>query len=460
MTAAVEALGTRLGPVVTESVDVLHVAAVLESSGITDDLARDRYGHEDVFALATTLRARASDGSTTERPTTPHPGTIPAAAPLRRERPRSASGVSSLGHGVIYLLPALSMPALLTLVGTRHALLALVVGAALGWLWAVVMTWRAYGVLSATASSEQGQEHAAADLRRSVLLGVVAGTLAGLLLVVVGRTPVVVGVVAASVTAAQLGTTLLFFLRRRRALVVVLVVQGTVGLSNLVAPAVVPAWVVLATFVLSIASLLVIGGVGRGPAAPAVALVGLTPVLGYAVASVTFLLLPQAHFLRLGGGLPLALAGLFLTMGFVEWRAGLLSRRLRDELSCSDTPARFRLRASGPVLAEVLACAAVTALGAAAMLLVLQRAGLLSAGVRTVALTTVLLAPAYLLAIVLANTGAYAWLASCFAAGALVETLLSVLARAPMTSAFVTATSLLLLALGAGLLTRPVQHFR
>jgi hypothetical protein len=324
------------------------------------------------------------------------------------------------------------------------------------------MTWRAYAVLAATAGSEQGLSDAADDLRRSVLLGVGAGVLAGLLLVTLGGTPPVVGVVAAGVTAAQLGTTLLFFLRRRRALAVVLVLQGTAGAAHLLAPAVVPAPLVLAVFVLATTALLVVGGVGRPPrrAAPPTVLVGVGPVLAYGVASIAFLLLPQAQFLGLGGGVPLALAGLFLTMGFVEWRAGHLSVRLREVLSHTDTPARFRLRVGGQVLAESLACGVVTALGEGVVLLVLHRTGLLSPGVLTVALTTVLLAPAYLLAIVLANTGAYVWLASCFAAGALVESALSVLARAPMPSAFVTATSVLLVALTVGLLSRPVQHFR
>lgn len=449
---AVEGLFLRLRDVVTNAVDTLHVAAVLESSGVTDDVARDRYGHVDVFALATTLRARAT--GTTGRMT--HPGVRPPTVRRRSSR-RPAQDTGTLGHGLIYLLPALCMPALLQLVTIRYAATALVVGASVGWLWAVVATWRAFGVLSS-----QGRTVAEGYLRRAVVVGVAAGVGAGAVLVLLARTPVVVGVTAAAVTAAQLGTTLLFFLRRKHLLVLVLVLQGAVGLGNLLAPSVVPAWVVLGVFVVATGVLLLAGGVvGRhgGDVPPLRTASGLVPVAGYAVGSVAFLLIPQAGFLHLGGGVPLALAGLFLTMGFVEWRGGAVSVRLRTELSETDTPARFRRRSARILLVEAVACCSVTALGTVLVLLAIDRLGLLSTGVLVTASAATVLAGAYLMTLALANGGAYAWLGGCFSAAALLESSLWS-AGAPVFIAFVTAAGALFAVLTVGLLGRPVNRFR
>lgn len=462
----VDALTDRMRPVVTDAVDVLHVAAALESSGVTDDLARSQYGHDDVFALAGTLRERTqgapstapADGGPAPRP--PHPGTRPL-VPLRRPRrrwSRPGTEISHVGHGVIYLLPALSIPALLELVGPRHAVTALVVGGAVGWAWAVVATWWAYAVLGGT-----GEDAAQASLRRSTLAGVLVGLAAALTLVALGGTPPVVGVVAATVTAAQLGTTLMFFQRRRRLLVAVLAAPALAGLAHLLAPEVVPALPVLLVVVLATLALLVVGRAGRGPAAgglpvrPRAAL----PVLWYAVASVAFLLLPQAAFLGRGGGLPLALAGLFLVMGLVEWRSWVLSHRLRRLLRQSTSITGFRSRTAGLALLEVLACALAAALAAALVLWLLGRAGLAAGPVLLVAASTVPLAAAYLLALVLANTGAYTWLAASFSVGALTELLLPALDLVRSTAgSLLVASGVLLVALLVGLLRRPVQRFR
>ena len=40
---------------ISHAVDELHVAAVLESIGVTDPVAQDSYGHHDVFELAAGL---------------------------------------------------------------------------------------------------------------------------------------------------------------------------------------------------------------------------------------------------------------------------------------------------------------------------------------------------------------------------------------------------------------------
>ncbi|KAB7744794.1 hypothetical protein GA707_09480 [Nostocoides sp. F2B08] len=452
----VDELLDRMAPTLASSVDTLHVAAVLESSGITDDLARDRYGHPDVFALARTLRAPYSEHDAGAV----HPGLLPAPAPTRRSDgvadEDDAGGASSVGHGVIYLLPALCMPALLDLVGVTHAALSLVVGAAVGWLWAVLATWRAYGVMS-----DAGRTAAEDHLRRSVLVGAGAGAVAGATLALAGAPPVV-GVVTASVTLAQLGTTLLFFLRRRAELLLVLVVQGTLGLANLVDPLAVPSTWVLGAFTVAALVLFLAGGALRRHhvTAPLLLAPGLGPVLWYGMASVAFLLIPQAGLLRAGDGSPLALAGLFLTMGLVEWRGGSLSARLRRELATLHSPAEFRRRRALLTHREAFACAAVAALAGAGVLLLLHDADLLTTTGVLVAAATVPLAAAYLVCLVLANSGAQVWLAAAFTGGVVVESTAWGAMRASPALAFVIAAGLLFVAVTVGLLRRPVDRFR
>ncbi len=45
-------------PTAAHAVDELHVAAMLESAGVTDAVAREIYGHRDVFALAEAVYRR------------------------------------------------------------------------------------------------------------------------------------------------------------------------------------------------------------------------------------------------------------------------------------------------------------------------------------------------------------------------------------------------------------------
>ena len=70
--------------------DELALAAALESRGIDDDIARDRFGAEDVFALAALLNDRWPDHGTARRPT----------------RPAAVRGPDVV-RGATYLIPAM-----------------------------------------------------------------------------------------------------------------------------------------------------------------------------------------------------------------------------------------------------------------------------------------------------------------------------------------------------------------
>jgi hypothetical protein len=62
-TDPIAALAVRMAPACRAAVDVDEVAALLEASGINDRVAVREYGAQTVFALATTVWARALDGT-------------------------------------------------------------------------------------------------------------------------------------------------------------------------------------------------------------------------------------------------------------------------------------------------------------------------------------------------------------------------------------------------------------
>jgi hypothetical protein len=86
-------LAGRMGPACAEAVDDYEIAAVLESDGVTDAIAQQRYGSPDVFDLAARLRRRIPRQ--------------PAATPAT-PGPWKATPHLHLLRGVLFGLPALA----------------------------------------------------------------------------------------------------------------------------------------------------------------------------------------------------------------------------------------------------------------------------------------------------------------------------------------------------------------
>lgn len=74
---ALDALGEEIRKSCERTVSVFQVAALLESAGITDALAQQRYGHADIFELAKTIARRLSQNRSL--------GPLPADATYPRE---------------------------------------------------------------------------------------------------------------------------------------------------------------------------------------------------------------------------------------------------------------------------------------------------------------------------------------------------------------------------------------
>lgn len=453
----------ELRPAIRESVDMLHVAAILESSGITDALAQDSFGHDDVFALAAHLRSAAHGLDSPEAPAAlPHPGTQMgvrvSAGPTYVE-----TGWSNIGHGAIYILPALSMPALLELATPLYAVLALVLGGALGWWWAAVTSWRAYDEWS-----RRGHVQAVLLMTELTLLGVVAGVVVGLFVVWVLALPAMVGVVVATVTTGQLGTTLLFVRKRRAVLAAILLLPALAGLTNLLAPHRVPARAVLVVLLVACVLALIVGlapllrihpNHWPRPSLAWVTAPGMGWVALYAVVAVTFLLLPLSVLMRQAPQAAMALAGLFLAMGAVEWQAARLSTDLRTLLRTVHRPSAFRVRSGWLAGRASLLCLAVTVVLSGVALVVLREVDMLHPSSLPVVMIGTLLAAGYVLAQVLANAGAYVWLTGAFALGVLIE-IAGVALGVFITSAFAVAAGALLLTLFVGVLVVPIHSYR
>jgi hypothetical protein len=112
------ALAARMRPVCVEAVDVMEIAAVLESDGITDAMADRRYGSPNVFELAERLRA-----NTPRRP---------APSPLVPS-PWKSSGIKHPLRGILFALPALCYVTVADQIVGRDSTLVLAVSVLLAW---------------------------------------------------------------------------------------------------------------------------------------------------------------------------------------------------------------------------------------------------------------------------------------------------------------------------------------
>src|SRR5690606_4570668 len=209
-----EVLADRFRSLAARAVDVLQIAAALESSGITDRVARVQYGYADVFELAQAVRDR--------------PGVVLQASRPAVRRPWLEQ-LRDIGHGALYLLPVVLFPAAFAAVGSSRLILAVVLVGALGWVWSGVVAWMAYRLVS------DRRPGAAADLWRWASLGSlpVAAAVAAVTADVtgIGHATTSVTVLALAQMAYQLAAAVLMFYRREGLLLAVMLpaVTGAAG---------------------------------------------------------------------------------------------------------------------------------------------------------------------------------------------------------------------------------------
>jgi hypothetical protein len=386
-----------VAPAVPRAVDELHVAAVLESMGVTDQSAHDIYRHDDVFGLADAV-SRLIPAATGQ----PADDDLPAPA-------RSGGTLRLLSHGLLYLLPCTVYPAVLIALGAPAMIRGMVFSTTLGWVWGIGMSTVAYQFVGHGKDRSAGRA-----LRLLGLAGLVIGLLTGTLLAATG--PGGAGLVAFVVAqiSFQLMAGVLVFYRHEFRLAVTMLPASAGGIALLLSrysPALVRPTLVAGG--LSILLLTVTAWVSsmRAPARPdspgkvslARTIAGVAPSVYYAALCATFLLLTDARFLVGQVDLAIAALPLILGMGMLEWSAHRFTGKVGELWSHTATCEDFR-RAAWRLLTEGLAsCLAVLGALAAVLLVILRESGELSTRGAMLIDAHVLLGGAFFLGFILAR---------------------------------------------------------
>ncbi|MFE6526697.1 hypothetical protein [Streptomyces sp. NPDC057794] len=337
-------LADRIGP----AVHPYEVAALLEAEGLSASMIHQRYGHPNLFSLASALYERVPR-------TFPEPA--PAADPWRPDT------VRCLLRGVLFALPGLAYLLLAPLGDATGYAPALIVAGLVSWAWGQALGHRAHLQL-ATGRREAG---------RTLLAGAPAGAaLATAVAALIGGGAVTPAAAAQSGYLAAAGV--LLVLGRERLLLA--------ALSPLAGAAVLPWWepgpalrITLPLLALA-ATLTVTGRVLRGAlAVPAVAgatrprLLGSLPYGLFGLAAGVLVLLE-------GREEPYAVIVLTLSMGPAEWLLYRYRGLSVAALRATTTPAGFLLRSAGVLglcllayLAPLLPAALLTGADPAALLL-------------------------------------------------------------------------------------------
>lgn len=352
---AVDELANRVAPMVGRAVDELQIAAVLESQGFTDQVARERYGVKDVFALASVVYQRLPRD---------------VEAPLDEQRARRTFRV--LSHGPLFLLPSLSYPAVYDWLGGLTMVRGLVFTTGIGWWWAMGMSLVAYRLLG------HGLDHAAARSLR-----VLGGT--GLGVVVVGSAVIDqrLWVFCLAQMGFQVSSCVMVIYKREARLALLMIPACVSGAAHLLFDVML---VALGCGLLSIVLTLAMSWRETGRAQPDVRkpprmpmLLRLTgPSVAYSALCAAFLLNTDARFVLADLDLGLAVAPLVLGMGAVEWRAHRYSEQALDELDRSRSVTAFRRATQRLLVRELAYCLVFLGCIALLMLGVLAQFGLLT----------------------------------------------------------------------------------
>ncbi|MFG3395588.1 hypothetical protein [Streptomyces parvus] len=205
---AVDELAAALADRIAPAVHPYEVAALLESEGLTASRIREKYGHADLFSLATALYRRV-------------PRTFPE--PPRPADPWRPDHVRCALRGLLFALPGLAYALAGRLLPPDGAVRALVVAGLISWAWNQALGHRAY-VRLATGRLEAGR-----TLTKGAPLGAATAAAAGAALS--GSVVTALAVTTQSAYLAAAGV--LLVLGRERLLLAILVPVTAGGVSLL-----------------------------------------------------------------------------------------------------------------------------------------------------------------------------------------------------------------------------------
>jgi hypothetical protein len=398
---------TRMRTQIGRPVDTLHIAAVLEADGVTDQSAQDVYGHEDVFRLAEDLFA------TLDEPSEPVPPQ-PASRVLWWK-----TTIRDVSHGLLYLLPSALLPLALTFVGHRRLAVTLIAVSALGWVWSAAIAGLAYRMLGRGLRS-----YAGLVLRLAALCGPALGAATGLTVAVwIGGGPQLI-VIGAGLLVFQTASTIALVYRAEIWLFATMAPGVGAGLANLfygVPSAPITGGIGLGSLVLSLGLMawlttrpLAVDGWPPASSTETSLLKSVGPelarlwrVLLYAALSAAFLLHVDARYLSSPLGLAIAAAPLIVGMGFVEWRVHRFHDRASALLHRVSYPWEFKVAVWRRLAIELFGLLSVIGTLAVALIVTLERTGHLTNGSAALIAAHVAVAGAYFLAFLVAGQGQY-----------------------------------------------------
>lgn len=414
----VDELAWKMVPTVGQAVDELHVAALLESTGVTDSVAREIYGHRDVFTLAEAVyRRRPVAGAEASGDGLPRPA-------------RSREKLRALTHGPLYMLPSTVYPAVFIALGSSTVFRVLVFTTALGWVWGMGTSAVAYQLLG-----QRMERSASRAIRLLSLAGLAIALLAGSMFAAIERSGAGVAVFAVAQMSFQLMSSVLVFHGKELRLALTMLPAFLVGLVFLVSGS--PKGLVLPTLAtggLCIVLLTVTALVTsmRAPVQPdtrhevafARTFAGAGPSVCYAALCALYFLDTEARFLTGERDLAIAAVPLILSMGALEWRAHRFTEKAGELFSRSATPAEFQRAAWRLLLAELTNCLAILGGLGIAFLLVMTKFGLLSGQGSLLTDAYVLLGGVFFLGFVMARHQQFARLLGIMLPVVLAEVLL------------------------------------
>lgn len=326
-------LSRHLDYVCTTAVDPLQIAAALETDGVTDRIARDEYGYNDVFELAEELFHR-----------------VPRRLPRSKRLLKRESGLLELLHGPLFVLPSVFYPAIFTLIGPQAMVMGLVLSTAVGWVWSMGMSWIAYRLIGRDAHGE-----AAEVLRKMALVGVLlVGTVGAVLASITGQN---LGVVALPIGQMmfQMAASILMVYHREFWLFLCMA-PGALGALLYLAAGLPPEYTPIVTVLALITSLVsfalafwttrhtwneekVPRTLGK------LDLMDALQPMGYAALAATFMLYENARYATSHLDLGLSVAPLALCMGVLEWQSRVVRERSAQMLRQTRFPKEFVPRA-------------------------------------------------------------------------------------------------------------------
>ncbi|CAK7283358.1 hypothetical protein [Streptomyces misionensis] len=318
--AAVSLLAAELADRIGPAVHPYEVAALLEAEGLTAETIKDRYGHPNLFSLATALYEQVPR-------TFPEPA--PAADPWRPDH------VRCLLRGLLFALPGLAYPLTAPLWHPGGHAAALIVAGLVSWAWGQGLGHRAH--LRMTA----GRREAARTLAVGAPVGAALATATAAPLT--GGGTVLLAVAAQSLYLAAAGV--LLVLAREKALLAALtpLIAGTAWQSGwqpgTAARLGLPLLALLATLAATAHAL-------RGPLTRPAADGGRRPPLRRSLPYGLFGLAAGLLVLLEGRREPYAVIVLTLSMGPAEWLLYRYRGLSVAALRATATPSAFLLRSA------------------------------------------------------------------------------------------------------------------